>query len=208
MTQGPEGGTIGFADESDEDTIELQLTPEQALGLSHAAQRAQTAAPAVESTPASPASASPFPRPRLQAPAGTRFRLWPLALGAAVLGITAAIGWWAAAQRAAALNPPAPAVTSPAPAPILPPPAAPAEPPAPPVQVRNPFDATEVFEFPAGTSETEARKAVAEQLLQRARDRRSQGSGSKHASRRRPPPGAVHENPGAATPEMRQVQIK
>ena len=125
MTQGPEGGTIGFADESDEDTIELQLTPEQALGLSHAAQTA-----------------------------------------------------------------------------------APAEPPAPPVQVRNPFDATEVFEFPAGTSETEARKAVAEQLLQRARDRRSQGPGSKHASRRRPPPGAAHENPRAATPEMSQAQIK
>jgi hypothetical protein len=42
---------------------------------------------------------------------------------------------------------------------------------APPVRYANPFDATEVFEFPAGTSPVEARDAVAEMLLQRARDR-------------------------------------
>ena len=41
----------------------------------------------------------------------------------------------------------------------------------PPVLVRNPFDQSEVFEFPAGTSKTAARDAVAEMLLQRARER-------------------------------------
>jgi hypothetical protein len=43
------------------------------------------------------------------------------------------------------------------------------------VQVRftNPFDATEVFEFPSGTSESEARETVARVLLQRANDRQS-----------------------------------
>ncbi len=40
------------------------------------------------------------------------------------------------------------------------------------VKVRNPFDATEVFEFPAGTSKAEDRQKVADLLLQRARDRR------------------------------------
>jgi hypothetical protein len=208
MTQGPEGGTIGSADGSDEDTIELQLTPEQALGLSQAAKPAQTSAPRVESPLGSSASPSSIPLPRLQASAATRFRVWPLALGASVLAITAAIGWWAAAQRAAALNPPAAAVISAAQTPVLPPPAATAEPPAPPVQVRNPFDAAEVFEFPAGTSETEARKAVAEQLLQRARDRRSQVWGSRHASRRRAPSGAPPQSPRAPTPDMQHAQIK
>jgi hypothetical protein len=43
--------------------------------------------------------------------------------------------------------------------------------PLPPVQVVNAFDPEEVFEFPPGTSESEARKAAADLLLQRARQR-------------------------------------
>lgn len=43
--------------------------------------------------------------------------------------------------------------------------------PAAPVQVRNPFDRTEVFELPPDTGEEQARAAVADLLLQRARDR-------------------------------------
>jgi hypothetical protein len=38
----------------------------------------------------------------------------------------------------------------------------------------NPFDANEVFEFPAGTSEVEARDAVAEILMARAMERQRQ----------------------------------
>lgn len=41
----------------------------------------------------------------------------------------------------------------------------------PPVQFTNPFDPSEVFEFPAGTSHAEARDAVAELLLKRAMER-------------------------------------
>lgn len=40
-----------------------------------------------------------------------------------------------------------------------------------PVRFANPFDANEVFEFPAGTSEAEARDAVAEILMERAMER-------------------------------------
>jgi hypothetical protein len=40
-----------------------------------------------------------------------------------------------------------------------------------PVRIRNPFDRSEVFEFPAGTSRQEARQAVADMLLQRALER-------------------------------------
>jgi hypothetical protein len=40
-----------------------------------------------------------------------------------------------------------------------------------PVRVANPFDASEIFEFPAGTSHAEARASMAEMLLERARER-------------------------------------
>ncbi len=43
-----------------------------------------------------------------------------------------------------------------------------------PVTVRNPFDSTEVFQFPPGTSAADARAAVAAALLDRARERRAQ----------------------------------
>ncbi len=49
-----------------------------------------------------------------------------------------------------------------------------------PVRIANPFDATEVFEFPPGTSLEYAREAVAEFLLDRARDRHA-----RHAQRSR-----------------------
>jgi hypothetical protein len=37
-----------------------------------------------------------------------------------------------------------------------------------PVRVANPFDASEVFEFPAGTSEADAHEAIADFLMERA----------------------------------------
>jgi hypothetical protein len=40
-----------------------------------------------------------------------------------------------------------------------------------PIRFANPFDAKEVFEFPAGTTEAEARDAVAEILMERAMER-------------------------------------
>lgn len=56
-----------------------------------------------------------------------------------------------------------------------PPPPLPAQPPAPvaqePVLLRNPFDRSEVFDFPPGTSEAEARDAVAKVLFERAQSR-------------------------------------
>jgi hypothetical protein len=42
-----------------------------------------------------------------------------------------------------------------------------------PVRFVNPFDRTEVFEFPPGTSKTDARDAVASLLMQRAHERQS-----------------------------------
>lgn len=104
-----------------------------------------------------------------------------------VLGITAATGW-----RALVGQPTAPAVAIAVP--VAPAPAANAQPRGPVVQVINPFDATELFEFPAGTAESEARNATAELLLQRARERRRQGFDLRRASNRHQPPPIAADN--------------
>ena len=64
-----------------------------------------------------------------------------------------------------------------------PPPPVPEEPVQ--VQVTNPFDKTELFQFPAGTSETDAHLSVAKLLVQRARDREQLWARSDHRLKRR-----------------------
>ena len=99
---------------------------------------------------------------------------------------------WARPSRA---KPTAPTVAIAVPG--TPAPAAKAQPRSPVVQVINPFDATEVFELPAGTAESEARNATAELLLERARERRRQGFDLRRASNRhQPPPIAADNRPG------------
>jgi hypothetical protein len=49
-----------------------------------------------------------------------------------------------------------------------------------PVRFVNPFDAGEVFVFPAGTTQSEARDAVANFLLERARERAAAGESVAH----------------------------
>jgi hypothetical protein len=48
-----------------------------------------------------------------------------------------------------------------------------------PLRVANPFDASEVFEFPAGTSEADAQDAIAGFLIERA-SRRGVTRASRH----------------------------
>jgi hypothetical protein len=90
-------------------------------------------------------------------------------VGAAIAAVLVVLG--SVAHLAARPQPvPAPVVQAPPPPP--PPPAD--EPPAPaaePVLFKNPFDRTEVFEFPAGTTQQEARDAVAKVLMDRAHGR-------------------------------------
>jgi hypothetical protein len=69
--------------------------------------------------------------------------------------------------------------------------------------VRNPFDATEVFEFPAETTKTEAREAMAELLLKRARDRLGQGLGINNAGNRHPALGAAERSKQTAQDRRR-----
>ena len=174
MNQGLEGRTERIGDDPDADTIELELTPEQVLALSHGAHAIADRADAPDATPAvAPAVASPT-KPRTQSGGTTRFRFWPLALIAAVLGATVWLTWWMAAPHVAPHDPPELAVGPPAPARVVVAPDPPPPPPAgPPVRVKNPFDAREVFEFPPGTTKAEARQAVADLLMQRALERRA-----------------------------------
>ena len=95
-----------------------------------------------------------------------------------------------------------------APTPARPaPPAVPDEPVQ--VQVTNPFDKTEVFNFPAGTSETDAQLAVARLLMQRAQERQPLWARSDPRLKKR----ATHLQPGTdltstgvgSTPAMASV---
>jgi hypothetical protein len=188
MIPGSEGPTTaGSAYDSSDDTIELELTGEQELSLSRAAEAARATARPDESGP-----------PVLSVPEYESFASRRVAridfvcnvtFAVAVLGIAVA-SLWPASDR----HPPAPAVTSAAPLAKVAP-ARPAEPQGAPVQIRNAFDATEVFEFPHGTTESEAREAVAELLLSRARERGAEGLALRRAGNLQPDRGAAVQQP-------------
>lgn len=134
------------------------------------------------------------------------------AIGA--LLIVLAISLWHTApiptKTATSLVPPAPQAHAQSPAPTSAPVATsaaapataataspqPAEPPAPgrPLRLKNPFDKSEIFEFPSGTSVDEARQSVASLLLQRARDRRAQPGGLQHRPVNTGPRGSAAKN--------------
>jgi hypothetical protein len=127
---------------------------------------------------AKPAAAIP---PRRPLSTLSRFSTLGLRLAAAAIVAIAAvvaIRYWPITRT------PEPATTPAAPATITAPVRGPAPHPAPeppgtefastdppPVRFANPFDSSEVFEFPAGTSYVEARDQVAQVLLARAKER-------------------------------------
>jgi hypothetical protein len=170
-----------------DDTVELMLTPEQLLGLSQAAEAAEAAqvaasvpVPAVVAPMPShtrPMS-SPSPQSVLMGVPTSHVRHWhqtPIAKMAANTLAFVAFAWWSVSQLAGQpqAHPQAPVTAAVRPVAIAHQPALIINPQQPPVQVVNPFDKTEVFEFPAGTSGDESREKVAQILLQRARERHS-----------------------------------
>lgn len=151
----------------DEDTVELQLTPAQLAGLTQAAAEA-TAVPVPV----------PLPKPVTRNRRRRTFTVGMTALVVALaVAVTVAHRPRAPATQPALSPPPAAPVRAPAPPPrgrsLVAAQRAATEPaPAPPpVKFRNPFDRSEVFEFPAGTSYEDARGQVAQLLLDRARVR-------------------------------------
>jgi hypothetical protein len=186
MIPGSEGPTTaGSAHDSSDDTIELYLTGEEELALSQAAEAARATARPDESSPvlSVPEYKCPFrPTARIDFVCNVMFAV-------AVPGIAVAL-LWPAPDR----HPPAPAVAS---ATLLAKvaPAGPAKPQGAPVRIKNAFDATEVFEFPPGTTESESREAVAELLLSRASERRAEGLALRHAGNSQPDRGTEIQQP-------------
>jgi hypothetical protein len=167
-----------------DDTIELQLTTEDLLGLAQAAEAAELALPA-ESPVEPPAQigtqvniAPPFRD-------GSKTSVSEIACSAAAFAAFALFVWWSVDHLFG--QPPAPAMAANSRSSSIARPALPAMPSVSTnsqtasVLVRNPFDRTEIFEFPAGTSKAAGREKVAALLLQRARARRSQWVATKPA---------------------------
>ncbi len=148
-----------------EATVEIQLTEQEQRALSEAAAVAR--APTTLASPLDPL------RPSNQClwKRTARIDFISTATFAALVLAAAAMSFWHSrgvhADTTAAVRP-----STPAPLRVMPTPDE--TPKAAPVQVTNPFDPTEVFELPAGTTQLEARALVADILLQRARDRLAQ----------------------------------
>jgi hypothetical protein len=124
-----------------------------------------TASGQQSATTASPAAKKTRPAARARRLRSPLLVLFSVALA----GTIAAAALRDSDNKRAALPPPPPAV---APAPAPPPPVQVAESPPPePVVLVNPFDKTEKFTFPPGTSKADAREQMANLLLQRAVER-------------------------------------
>jgi hypothetical protein len=109
--------------------------------------------------------------------------VWVSLSFAVVLGISAAaIALWPTEDRAKTATPSVltTAVSSKDPPSSSPPETGLPEVESAPTLFTNPFDASEVFEFPPGTTADAAQRSVAEMLLQRARDRGTQTVSVKH----------------------------
>jgi hypothetical protein len=176
----------GLSDHAyDEDTLELEPISEQTLSTLRAAEEDHVAAIASE-----PQSSAPSPALAPTANSAQTRRAWPvqshlLMSVAGILALSVPVANWTTNHHAADVGSAVPAASPVVPVSNLPastaaettPPAIAATeaitPPGPAVKLRNPFDASEVFEFPPGTTQVEARHAVRETLLQRARARSS-----------------------------------
>jgi hypothetical protein len=201
-------------DPRDEDTIELELTPNQLRELEESAQRAfarkrenvLVTAPRLTVVSAPPQAPAPQvmapivlapPEPVVAAPviesaeAAEAPRHSPWRARRMLLVVAIAIALLVIAAAVIRLSTSGPALErQPLPASVVPRPSSPPPmtvtqaPPAPvvdvvapvassePVRFANPFDRSEVFEFPPGTTRDEARDAVAQLLIERARERR------------------------------------
>jgi hypothetical protein len=180
--QGTALATVG------DDTIELQLTTEDLLGLAEAAEAAELALPAeslVESPVEPPAQIGLQDYVTPQFRAGSKTSVAEIACSAAAFAAFALFVWWSVDHLFG--QPLTPAVAANSRSSSIARPALPANRPLSTssqeasVLVKNPFDRTEVFEFPAGTSKAASREKVAALLLQRARARRTQWSATKPA---------------------------
>lgn len=159
MTKPLDGNKAGVTDTECEDTLELELSAEQMLALSRADTLIQS----------SPVPVTSIENLLLNVPKDERRVRTAVVLGLSAAVVSLGSIAYLATSRAQPVPVRANTVARSA---ALETPALPSANNAP-VRFTNPFDATEVFEFPPGTSKSEARHAVADLLLKRARDRQN-----------------------------------
>jgi hypothetical protein len=170
MTKQLGDNTGGFTDAQCDDTIELELSAEQMLTLSRADAAIRSNPLAV---PSAQKSLSNVPEDQRGA--------WPaVILPIAAISVLSGGVAYLATTPAQFVHVGGNAVVGSAASKTTAPPSADNAP----VRFTNPFDATEVFQFPSGTSDTEARQAVADLLLQRAHDRHNSSSKITHQRRK------------------------
>lgn len=155
----------------EQESTEVELSAQDLLELS----------PPAAEAPASPVASSQVTSSSAETGAGetdsSTSDAAPRARRLSAAAIVLTIGAVAAAAAAVAVIVPMERAPEPIQTAMAPPPApvieepAPPEVEGPPVLFKNPFDDTEVFEFPPGTSPEEARAAVADLLVMRARER-------------------------------------
>lgn len=153
MTSASEDDSADPAD----DTIELALTEEDMLALSRAAEKEHA------DTSLGKSALSATNAFRLEQ--RVESRSWLPVLTSSVLAVAIGGALGVVADRISTVTTNVRSVTD-----------GPAASQESPVRFSNPFDASEVFEFPPGTDEDQARQSVATVLLQRARDRQLAGA--------------------------------
>lgn len=183
MTDPEKRNSARTADDTDEDTIELLLSPQELQSLSTVASDPHTVPMPVDPVDVPPCAGPAYPpRSAAASKSGLRIR-WPqIPFEAAAVVAVTALALGSAAYRIAsapsgrtpdrlALNATGANTDSYA--------TAVSESQGEPVRIRNPFDSSEIFEFPPGTSVTAARRSVANLLLERGRDRLERGHRNK-----------------------------
>lgn len=147
--------------EMDRDSTEVELSAQDLFALSPSAE--QTASPASTIEATSEKTEPQAPRARRRSAAAIAMMIGAVAAAAAAFAVIVPMDRSPEPVQAALAPQPAPVVEE----------TAPLEVEGPPVLFKNPFDATEVFEFPPGTSREEARAAVADLLIMRAQERQA-----------------------------------
>jgi hypothetical protein len=186
MTRASKDDSGELHDERYDDTIDLTLSEEDMLALARAAEEELA-----ETSRDKSALVGTGAYPRDESVRSRRWRPWLAAsVSAIVIGAVLGVAWSVVADLGSPVRFRVPSAATRSTKSL-----------DSPVRFSNPFDASEVFEFPRGTSDEQARRSVAAILAQRARDR--QGAGV--VSGDPPAPGDVDRARVAQSSEQREL---
>jgi hypothetical protein len=161
------GSGRGFVSVCEEGVLELELTAEEVRAI--AQPREARPLVAVRPVPSAPAREAASPAPKSGSP--PRLANIGVTVGATVVVLAGVASFYSSGGSGPVTTTAAVASFAPEPVQVAQPAPVVVREPSP-VRFANPFDPSEVFEFPAGTTRAAAREKVAELLIRRAQDRR------------------------------------